>query len=265
MSCKPTWDDQGLSCPYGQKLALEVTYPKDPSGWQVISVIYGYMPWALCFAILLLFVIRRGTRELAFGLLPLITAGINELVKLGIKEPRPLGSCLTSCGMPSSHSAVAIGLFLYLVLDAAYRIKNIRLIAKSFLPAFEVIRRTGLKIAKGLMVVPSGSVSQGEFGIYLAFWAPLLLPVPLSRVLLNDHSPAQAMAGTLVGCLAVALWFPFMLYLRLKLRDDIGKKFLYIFVHNYDVPEGWELDDTDEATGSMIPPAVTDEPGSDAV
>jgi membrane-associated phospholipid phosphatase len=252
MSCTPSWSSAGESCPYGRKLPLEVTLPNDPDFWQVVSVALGYTPWIISLGILILFLIYRGTRELFIGLLPALTAGINELVKLGIKQARPTGSCLTSCGMPSSHSAVAVSLLLYLVLDAAYRIERVKLVIIGMTDVWATLKQASAKLAKGLFVLPAGPISPGEFAFFMACWCPLLLPVPLSRVLLNDHSPSQAMAGTFVGFLAVSIWFPLVLNIRWKLRNEVGTKFGYIFVHNYDIPDTWKEKSHDDATADPL-------------
>merc|ERR1712187_570499 len=61
---------------------------------------------------------------------------VNEfIVKKIVNQPRPgnllqvtdysgrfVGSCVESCGMPSSHSAIACGLFILMVYDAMLRV-----------------------------------------------------------------------------------------------------------------------------------------------
>lgn len=236
----------GSACD-GTALPLQVTWPNNPDFWQVISVVYGYVPWLLSLGIAVLFLIFRGTRELTVGLLVGLIAGINEVIKILVDQPRPPESCLTSRGMPSSHSAVAIGLFLFLVLDAAYRLKplltpnNNHSCSQSF-----------IRMLKGMMILPFGSLTQGEFSSYLAIWSILLLPVPLARVVLHDHSPSQALAGTFVGMVAVCIWFPLSLWMRSALRDHVGEKYLVIFSHNYDVPEGWKRSDDKEETEPIV-------------
>jgi len=237
MSCVPEWADQGLSCPYGRALPLGITLPNNSNGSQYLSVLLGYTPWILCFGIGFMFLIYRGTRELSVGLLPALVAGINELIKLGIKQSRPVGSCLTSCGMPSSHSAVSVALLIYLILDAAYRIDP------RVVPA---MKDTCLKMVRGFLVLPFDSMSQGEFSAYFGIWVVLLLPVPISRVVLNDHSPTQALAGSLIGCFAVSIWFPLILFLRRRFQRNVGDRFLLIFIHNYDVPEGSQEEEYDK-------------------
>ena len=258
MSCAPDWYVLGQECPYGHKLVLDVTVPNDADFWQMSSITYGLIPWILCLALALLFLIYRGTRELSVALLPAITVGVNELIKRCVQQPRPIGSCLTTCGMPSSHSAVSMCLLVYLILDAAYRLDANGSRPTSLLPPISAIKEFLLKLGKGLVLLPFGSMSQNEFSVYLTIWIPALIPVPISRVLLNDHSASQVLAGCIVGFVTGFLWFPIVLALRLKMEKVVGRKFLYIFVHNYDVPQGWKEIPVCDASKDPLVPVVDD-------
>merc|ERR1719362_2621960 len=46
-----------------------------------------------------------------------------------------------------------------------------------------------------------------QFIVYMAFWVVMLLPVPLARVILYDHSTSQIVAGSGLGALLAPLWF----------------------------------------------------------
>jgi membrane-associated phospholipid phosphatase len=233
----------------GRALPLQVTLPNNANEWQLLAVFYGYVPWVICLLIAVAFLVYRGSREVSVGLLPALTAGINELVKMGVNQNRPVGSCLTSKGMPSSHSAVSIGLFLFLILDAAYRLRPS---GAGIFGSCKSMGDTAIKMLKGVLVLPFGSLTRKEFFGYAGLWAILLIPVPLSRVLLNDHSPSQAMAGSLIGILAAGIWFPLTLLMRSKWQEYVGRKYLKIFVHNYDVPEGWDYESTDGETDPIV-------------
>lgn len=253
MSCVPEWAQEGMTCPYGRYLPLGITLPNSPGSWDYIGVIFGYVPWILCFGICIMFLVYRGTRELAVGLLPAFVAAINEIIKLLILQPRPMQSCLTSCGMPSSHSAVSVALLLYLVLDAVYRVDPRICDHSSFFPGLASIKDTCFKMGPGFLILPFESMSRGEFSAYLSVWVVLLFPVPISRILLNDHSPTQVLAGTLVGLVAVCVWFPFVLYVRSLLQDRVGDKFAMVFVHNYDIPNAWkEIEKIKDGSGDPL-------------
>lgn len=208
-------------------------------------------------ALTIMFLVYRGTRELAILLLAAITVGINEFIKYLVQQSRPLGSCLTTCGMPSSHSAVAMCLLVYLILDASYRLDGRGCRPVSLLPALSDVGDFLLKLLRGLVLLPFGSVSQNEFSVYLMIWIPALVPVPISRVLLNDHSASQVMAGCIVGFVAGFVWFPIVLAFRIATEKFVGRKFLYVFVHNYDVPLIWKTDVVDDTSKDpLVVPAV---------
>jgi membrane-associated phospholipid phosphatase len=237
MSCAPEWYNLGESCPSGTALPLSVTLPNDPNGWEIISVGYGYVPWLVCFSIAVLFLVYRGTREFAVGLAPCIAVGMNEVVKALVKQQRPIGSCLTSCGMPSSHSATSVALLVFLLLDAGYRVKPPAHRPSSLLADSDSMKESCSKFARGLCCLPFASITQCEYLVYFSFWMPLLMPVGISRVILSDHSASQVMAGSFIGMLVGFLWFGIVLWSRYRLSKFAGQKFLYIFIHNYDVPE----------------------------
>jgi len=255
MSCEPLWYKAGLSCPYGKALPLEVTYPNNPDFWEISCVIYGYVPWAISFLIGLLFLIYRGTREIALGLTIGFAVGINEIIKAVVSEPRPLTTCLHTCGMPSSHSAVSMALLTFIVLDAAYRIVPPEG-RTSLLPRWKDIMDTSKRFTKGLTFLTFSPVSQYEFYVYFLIWTFAFLPVPISRVIVGDHTPKQILAGGIVGWGVALIWFPICVIIRKALRAHVGKKFVLIFVHNYDVPEGWTKLSTDDKDN--IPPAIAE-------
>lgn len=265
MSCSPLWFTADLDCPYGRALPLSVTLPKDPNGWEVISVGYGYVPWIVCFSVLILFFVYRGTRELAVGIASCLAVGITELVKKLVEQQRPLGSCLTSCGMPSSHAATSISLLVYFLLDAGYRVKPPTVGRNHLLPDGESVKGTSIKLLKGLCCLPFSWISQYEFLAYFAIWMPLLLPVGISRVVLSDHSANQVMAGGFIGMFVAMIWFWGVLWLRHKFSKYSGDTFGYIFVHNYEAPEGWAEDPRDAAPLVVAGAPAEDAPSTNAV
>jgi membrane-associated phospholipid phosphatase len=240
MSCEPLWYKAGLECPYGNALPLEVTYPNNPDFWELSCVIYGYVPWGISFLIGLLFLIYRGTREIALGITIGLSVGISEIIKASVEQARPLTSCLHTCGMPSSHAAVSMGMLTFLVLDAAYRI--VPPAGRTNLwSGWEGVSDTSKRFTRGLTFLTFNPVSQYEFFLYFLIWTFALLPVPIARVIVGDHTPKQTLAGGIVGWGVGLIWFPICVVIRKALRAHVGKKFLWIFVHNYDVPVGWTV------------------------
>ena len=106
---------------------------------------------------------------------------INEVVLKPIaRMDRPQGSCLygMSYGMPSGHACTSIGLLTYLLLEMHWDRPDLT-------PATKIAATTALVL--------------------------FLAPVPYSRIHLQDHTPAQAAAGAVVGAAIAAGWFLLML------------------------------------------------------
>merc|ERR1712157_521776 len=103
---------------------------------KLFAVVYAYCPYVLAARAVFVLLVKRGTRQLAIVLWLLLTLFINEVILKRLwHEPRPgtmlqvrdvagryVGSCLQSCGFPSSHAALGMGWFVHLFLDAVYRV-----------------------------------------------------------------------------------------------------------------------------------------------
>merc|ERR1712008_26636 len=59
----------------------------------------------------------------------------------------------------------------------------------------------------GIGLAPRDAWTPRQFMIYMAFWVVMLLPVPIARVILYDHSISQIVAGSGCGALLALLWF----------------------------------------------------------
>jgi membrane-associated phospholipid phosphatase len=119
---------------------------------------------------------------------------------------------------------------------------------------------TSKRLTRGLTFLTFTPVSQYEFFLYVVIWTVSLLPVPISRAIVGDHSPKQILAGGIVGWGVALIWFPICVIIRKALRAHVGKRFLLIFVHNYDVPAGWFQISTDDQkpTENTAGPVVSD-------
>ena len=181
-------------------LPFSVTLPASPDGWQILAVFYGYTPFLYLLACLVLFFVNRGgTREIAYMVLGGVATGICEILKLFILGSRPGGACISaSYGMPSGHSCMSLAWVTVLALDMT--------ISKS-----------------------RASISLTTVGLTML----LLLPVPVSRIILQDHSPSQAMAGSLIGIVLAAVWFVVSLPIRDYFSSRLGTKVLWVLTHNY--------------------------------
>jgi membrane-associated phospholipid phosphatase len=185
-------------------------------------VFYGYVPALLILFAFLDIVVRPlcyscgiGTRELAFLLFVIFQVSIGEgIIKKLFKVPRPEQSCCTTCGMPSSHSTISVGLFALLLLDALWRSTN-GLDDRTWSMSrrrIEVLGRVSFACTRNLSLR------------FVLCWGAILLPVPLTRVALHDHTLAQVVIGSAIGCAEAILFWTFLQSILVpKVRDRVGK------------------------------------------
>jgi len=260
-------------CPYGWAGPGDVTWPDYDKARRMnftvyeefnampaflyVCVFYSYVPYmlALFAAAKLLWPCRgacpghgagsRGTREVAYTMLLLILVAVNEgLVKPFVELPRPEMSCLLSCGMPSSHSALASGTLIMGLLDFTLRTSQRCCSSSVVLPQdslgerVQMLRSGRLWLSKAwydqlfsLQLATFDEPSVRQFVVYAGVWMTLMLPVPFSRIQLSDHTPTQAALGVIVGAAAAVPWY-FFVYGRLKRYNHcLGKRW----------PQGWRL------------------------
>mmetsp|Transcript_85936 Transcript_85936/g.267012 ORF Transcript_85936/g.267012 Transcript_85936/m.267012 type:complete len:564 (+) Transcript_85936:75-1766(+) len=276
-ACAHDWMRAHSECPYGWAGPGDVTFPDydkarrmhvavdaeydESQFFLYIWVLYSYVPClvALVAAAKLLWPCRgvcpshgarsRGTRELAFGLLFVVIIGANELlIKPFVKQPRPEMSCVSTCGMPSSHSALASGMLIMGLLDFALRATPRRYVSgctpapvadpEPDGPRARLLRSGRRWLARAwydqlfsLQLATFDEPSTRQLLVYAVFFVVLMLPVPLSRVQLSDHTPTQAALGVIVGAAAAVPWY-FFVYGRLKRYNHcLGKRW----------PQGWRL------------------------
>mmetsp|Transcript_52071 Transcript_52071/g.151306 ORF Transcript_52071/g.151306 Transcript_52071/m.151306 type:complete len:265 (+) Transcript_52071:88-882(+) len=176
-SCKPAWAVQEMPCPYGHLSGppqSHYTMPKDSPTWlDYVAAFYSWAPFVLAIGFPLAFLWTRGTREILgichFWLVCLLMVVLKAIIGL----PRPAGSCLTSCGMPSGHTMQSMAFFTWLLLE----------------------------------VFASKKMSTLGKGMHLLVGGILLLPVGWSRTQLSDHSWAQVIVGGAVGIVWTLGWF----------------------------------------------------------
>lgn len=175
-ACVPDWFREGKSCPYGVDAGLPLspmTWPHNPTWQHYIATFFSAMPFFMAFGIPMLFVLRRGTREIIGILLFWSMLPVMLLAKITLEMPRPLGSCLTSCGMPSGHALTAMGFFAWLTCEICF----------------------------------NPHLSSQQKRIVTSLWGILLLPVGWSRTVLGDHSWAQVHVGSLLGISVGLAWY----------------------------------------------------------
>lgn len=178
--CVPRWSIQGKQCIHGSRVSLpgcSFTMPKEGSVWTGIAGLYSALPFFCVVVTVVLFLRRRKPRELCWLLCSLSTTSFAVCMERLLKERRP-ESCLTSCGMPSGHSAFSLSFLLFVLgWDSLSRVPRVDADSSNQ-------RRLARKVALAL----------------------LMLPVPWSRVVLGDHTARQAFAGCIVGALGALLW-----------------------------------------------------------
>jgi len=187
--CAPSWYAQRLQCPYGHSFkAVSLTWPNEDVGFLTfVAAFYSMVPFFVSIVSMLALLVRRGVSNVLVISFQVIAAGgVVIILKHLFRQPRPIGSCLSSCGFPSGHATVTIGLLTWVVLE----------VALSGRWAKEK-RRCVLVLVLAVM---------------------LLGPVGWSRTVLHDHSWKQVIAGSMVGIVVGALWL-------LLLRLTIGPRF----------------------------------------
>jgi dolichyldiphosphatase len=171
--CVPDWAKDGGSCPHGVLINVpgaQFTWPNQPTVLDGIAAFFSAMPFIITVGLICSLVYRRTVREVYILILsPIIIGPVMAVLKFIISEIRPVGSCSTSCGMPSGHSMQSIGIYVFLLCEL---------------------------------------ISRGMTSPYLiAVITLILVPVTWSRVQLRDHSLAQVAVGSAIGSLVAGVYF----------------------------------------------------------
>ncbi len=187
------WFSSPPPCEYGSLIRIpfsSFTAPSYASVADILAMIYSCVPMAIvasivCFACFT----RKFLASLVFLLLFLVHFPVTEILKISIRQSRPLGSCNGNFGMPSGHSFACLS-FL------------------SFFFCFLFLRQI-FSPAHFSHLTPSHSGPQPTLKKKTQIFfllCLLLLPVPWARVQLRDHSPAQVSAGAALGVCWGVLW-----------------------------------------------------------
>jgi len=259
-------------CPYGQALPLDVTWPAVPEELtnmvepftilKFFAVVYAYLPWIPVFFVIADFCICRGTRQLWILLWLGLLISINEVVvKKCFAEPRPgsrlelrgehgrlQGSCIMTCGMPSSHSAIAMGWFTLSILDATVRThlgtsRQATVTGGRITHTQSILMAEQKKIVdfmKNFCLVPwvkKDVLNVRELISFGLFWFFLMVPVPFMRVVLCDHTPNQVAVGSTLGLVLAVLWWRAVRVLQRRFRAMEGRQICYgLLWHDYYLP-----------------------------
>eukprot|EP01060_Flectonema_neradi_P012857 TRINITY_DN1963_c0_g2_i1.p1 TRINITY_DN1963_c0_g2~~TRINITY_DN1963_c0_g2_i1.p1 ORF type:complete len:227 (+),score=26.57 TRINITY_DN1963_c0_g2_i1:63-743(+) len=146
----------------GLQPIIDITIPHSITLNEMIAVVYSLVPWGIALVAVWFAVMKRTSTSVVILAYMAFVICVNEaLVKRNFPQPRPGASCIDTPGMPSSHSLLAIGVLVWGLLEMG----------------------------------ESKSLTMSAFFMLLM----ALAPVPHARVVLNDHSPKQALAGSLLG------------------------------------------------------------------
>jgi len=239
-------------CPYGHRLPGDVTFPNDPTFFERVYVVYGFIPYVVIALSALDAIVRAilnrgmGTREFSFLFFVCLQVGLGELVfKKMVNQARPDKSCNLTCGMPSSHSTMSIGFFTLLFFDAVYRVMpsaplDVASARRYPAPGRSARECCTLQLRNAFNIVPmpnSHTMSRGDFIFFVGAWGLALLPVPFTRVMLFDHTLSQVAIGGLVGFLEAAVyWLIVRLVLMERWNYRLGTNIGYLFLHNLAKP-----------------------------
>lgn len=123
-----------------------------------------------------------------------------------LSHPRPVGSCVFTCGMPSSHATISMGFLTWMLLEGILR--NKRRGTAIYAPEAERPEETRRRAASYWEdAPPTVRITLKERWKWCVVWAILLFPVPFSRVALYDHSWAQVTAGSFIGCFEAVMFY----------------------------------------------------------
>ena len=107
-----------------------------------------------------------------------------------ILQARPVGSCQLSCGMPSGHSSFSIGFFVLMFLDVAQRVNPMDIAGGATTRWWRLCCKREVQWLRNPLANPVAISGRGL--VVATFqWGLILLPVPVSRIALRDHSLTQ--------------------------------------------------------------------------
>jgi len=250
--CLPSWAreeayNNGEVCKYGVRLPFDVTWNDEVSEehpvLHFLAVCWSYVPIVVIALAVVRLLWNRGTREWQFlAFLGALTCANELAVKPLVSQQRPEGSCNMSCGMPSGHSAFSIGSLVLALLDAWQRVRPMtRAETASCGP------RCAASAWNLFPFVATSRISRPQFLCMAATSCVLLGPVPVSRVILKDHSVEQVIVGAAVGSLVAVVWHLVLRSLVRRFRPSDppwrwpGSTRLYVIRHDYGVPTLEEL------------------------
>jgi len=184
---QPWYTSPDVVCPYGVAVrGFDITIPSDATFGQGICIFYGFLTWAIVLIAAGAVARKRSLGNVLFLLLAGFVAGFGLLWKSFAKAPRPLGTCLQGCGMPSSHAQVCTSYAIWLLVAGfAYGARSASVY-------------THLMWCAGVVVV--------------------FIPMAPCRGVLHDHSAAQIAIGCAIGAAEGLCWYKLTQYFIHRVR-----------------------------------------------
>jgi len=206
----------------------------------ILSLIYSLIPYILLALFSIQFLATGSVVVITrLGLMGFLSLVNDAILKNILKQPRPTGSCLYfhAYGMPSGHAATSIGLLTFMLLELLVYHPNLFVKRHATVTEsrdleeikgeFQVGTQSNFVWGYGwqkqpnaidsddleatiLSPEPTGYhylKSKWIYHYHALLWTTILLPVPLSRVQLHDHSPMQILAGSTVGIILGTIWY----------------------------------------------------------
>lgn len=175
-------------CDHGTALPGSVTAPDDTDALQGFALVWSFLPYVVALAGAGFMFYRQTMWPMQIMMMTGLIVCLNEaVVKQIVSQSRPDGSCLHSNGMPSSHSELAAGTWVYFILELVLKEQILT----------EPRRRCW-----------SQPATRTKWkAIWLSIITLICVPIPFSRVSLEDHSWSQIGVGALIGSAIAVGWF----------------------------------------------------------
>jgi hypothetical protein len=261
--CWPSWYDASSNasaneqCPYGISLPGSVTWHTDMNPIErFFNVFYGYISFVIPIFVGISALISRGTREIIFIVSIVLAVNVNEYgLKNIVLEPKPLGACAITCGMPSGHAWTAIQYYALLMVDYAFRVNSA--IRNDMIDSVSTNDPFPLRVFKLMSNSNVEVISLYEFLALCLIWGCLLVPVPFSRVMNFDHTVEQVLIGSAMGiACGLATYFGYFILGKTVCRNawqwPHGKN--WYVIKNTIVPVGgaWQASSSESVTCKAV-------------
>jgi len=169
--------------------ALTIPMPFHPV--DIAGVMWSLVPYVFIGVMVITFLVTRGVAFLLASIYGFLASGANEyLFHQGFPtfDPdRPVGSCLTSKGMPSGHCVNVIGYWILAMGEA--------------------------------FTQPSARFNWKKKLIFVVVASAIFLPVPWARTQVQDHSEAQVVIGSVLGLACGYVYFLILFFVVRRYVD----------------------------------------------